>query len=358
MILRKPVHNAARKVSTRNRTGWHDYEDAMPRPRLHAPFSLVCYQEWTTFPFMDRRSADPPASATDAPAVRPSEPHAELALREASVLMAPVARWLMRNGVTYPAFAAQLKAVFLAAAQDELVAGGTHPTHSALSVLSGVHRKDVRALLAEDRPETGVRRAPLASVLYTRWLSEPQYREKDGKPRALTRTGDGPRSFERLARETSSDVHPRTMLDELVRSGLVRVEGDEVVPQEGAFVPSRKLDELTALFSANVADHIAAGVHNLTTKSAKYLEQSVFADGLTEQSVDHLHQVARQAWATAFAAMVGEARQRVEADADADSDIRMRFGVYFYSEPVPGPQSAPAPSGAGGAPRNTRSRRT
>ena len=325
---------------------------------LQAGFSLECYREWTTFPFMDKRSAEPPTAPTDPPAVRPSEQHAELALREASVLMAPVARWLMRNGATYPAFAAQLKAVFLAAAREELESSGANPTHSALSVLSGVHRKDVRALLADDSEEPGMRRAPLASVLYTRWLSEPKYKGRDGKPRVLSRTGDGPRSFETLARETSSDVHPRTMLDELVRSGLVRVEGDEVIPQEGAFVPSRKLDELTALFSANVADHIAAGVHNLTTKSAKYLEQSVFADGLTEHSVDHLHQVARQAWTSAFASMVSEARQRVESDADADSDIRIRFGVYFYSEPVRAPKAAGAPDGAKGAPRDNRSRRT
>jgi hypothetical protein len=44
--------------------------------------------------------------------VRPSEAHAELALREAAVLMAPLARWLLRHGVPYPAFADMLKSVF------------------------------------------------------------------------------------------------------------------------------------------------------------------------------------------------------------------------------------------------------
>ena len=41
--------------------------------------------------------------------VQPSAEHAEIALREARLLMAPVALWLLRNGVSYPAFAETLK---------------------------------------------------------------------------------------------------------------------------------------------------------------------------------------------------------------------------------------------------------
>lgn len=304
---------------------------------------------------MDRKRSDSlphPADTT----VRPSEQHAELALREAAVLMAPVVRWLLRNGVPYPAFATLLKSVFVSVAREELERAEARPTHSALSVLSGVHRKDVRSLEAQGGAPRPLRSVPLASLVFTRWLTQPAYCGADGKPRALARSGAEAGSFETLARETSNDVHPRAMLDELVRSGLVRIEGDEVIPLETAFVPSRKLDELTALFSANASDHIAAAVHNLTVKAPKFLEQSVFADGLTQESVDQLHQCARNAWNAAFATMVSEARQRIEADADTDSDIRIRFGAYFYSEPVaPPPPAAPATTPVA---RKARPRRT
>jgi hypothetical protein len=293
---------------------------------------------------MDREVNVPPVPPERT--VRPSEAHAELALREAAVLMAPLARWLLRHGVPYSAFADMMKGVFVAAARDELESSGAKPTHSALSVLSGVHRKDVRALETGNDPPGATRVVPLSSAVFTRWLTDPTYRGTDGKPRTLLRSGPGV-SFETLARELSNDVHPRTLLDELVRSGLARVEGDDVVPLATSFVPSRKLDELTALFSANVSDHIAAAVNNLTLKAPKFLEQSVFADGLSQASIDHLHRCAREAWNTAFASMVGQARQRVEADADSDADIRMRFGAYFYAEPVAArvkPASARAPS--------------
>ncbi|HJV61432.1 MAG TPA: DUF6502 family protein [Albitalea sp.] len=291
--------------------------------------------------------------------MRPSEQHAELALREAVVLMAPVARWLLRHGVSYPAFAALLKSVFVDVAREELERSGARPTHSALSVLSGVHRKDVRTLESQGSTVRAEHSIPLASQVFTRWLSEVKYRDADGKPRPLSRSGSGKHSFEKLARETSNDVHPRAMLDELVRSGLVHVDGDIVTPLESSFVPSRKLDELTALFSANASDHIAAAVHNLTVKAPKFLEQSVFANGLTQASADHLHQCARDAWNAAFASIVSEARERVEADADADADIRVRFGAYFYSEPAatasPPP---PAAEARATAPRKTRTRRS
>jgi len=305
---------------------------------------------------MDRRRSDsPPPAPVEEPTVRPSEQHAELALREAAALMAPVARWLMRNGVPYTAFATLLKSVFVDVARDELERAGSRATHSALSVLSGVHRKDVRSLELEGASAVTAPTFPLASRVFTRWMTDARYHGADGKPRPLARSGPAePPGFESLVRQSSNDVHPRTVLDELLRSGLVRVEGDEVILQEKSFVPSRKLDELTALFSANASDHLNAAVHNLTVKSPKFLEQSIFANGMTQESIDHLHQCARDAWAVAFTTMVTEARKRVDIDAETDSDMRMRFGVYFYSEAAAAP--APQPGGDTPPPRPKRSR--
>jgi hypothetical protein len=310
---------------------------------------------------MIRKASDTP-SEDGAAATLPSEERAALALREVAVVMAPLARWLMRHGVSYSAFASMLKAVFVDAARAELERTGAHPTQSSLSVLSGVHRKDVRALESrEHAPGTAlqpVRSVPLASQVFTRWLSEPRFCSRDGRPKKLARTG-GRNSFEALARALSQDVHPRTVLDELLRLGLVRLEGDDVVPIGTAFVPNRRHDEMTALFAANAADHIAAAVHNLTADAPRFLEQSVFADGLGAHSVAHLHECARAAWQAAFSSMVAEANCRLDADAQiADGEAhRMRFGVYYYSEPVGAEPAAPKrarPASAAAPPRKRK----
>jgi hypothetical protein len=275
----------------------------------------------------------PKSGGADDPIPVPSTPqHAELALREATVLLAPVVLWLLRQGVSFPALADLLKPLFVEAARAELQRGAAKPTQSALSLLSGVHRKDVRAIA--DAPPAA-RRSPrptLAAQVFTRWLHDPRYRGKDGKPRALPRTGPG-RTFETLSRELSNDVHPRTVLDELLRLGQVALEGDRVVARAGSFVPSPRLDEMTALFSASTADHIAAGVSNLTSRAPPFLEQSIYADGLTAESAELLHAAARQAWAVAFDTVMALARERVDHDQAGDGESRIRFGSYFFSEP-------------------------
>ena len=100
--------------------------------------------------------------------------------------------------------------------------------------------------------------------------------------------------------------------------------------------------------------HIAAAVSNLTTNAPKFLEQSIYADGLTPASIGHLHDAARQAWATAFDSVVTQARERVDADADSEGDLRMRFGVYFFSEPAPAPAVPPAPTRTKPSPQRRR----
>jgi hypothetical protein len=291
-----------------------------------------------------KRSRPEAAAVAPVPRVQPSAANAELALREAAPLMAPLARWLLRHGVSYTGFAEMMKPVFVEAARGELGQGPQRATQSALSMLSGVHRKDVRAI--EQAPHSvrpAPSRPPLASQVFTCWMTDPRYRGTDGKPRTLARSG-ARRSFEGLCRELSNDVHPRTVLDELLRLGLVELAGENVAPLARGFVPAPRLDEMTAIFSANAADHLAAAVSNLTLDVPKFLEQSIYADGLTPESIEHLHRAACAAWADAFEAVVTQARERVDLDRKGDGEQRMRFGVYFYSEPVAGADT-PADTG-------------
>ena len=89
-------------------------------------------------------------------------------------------------------------------------------------------------------------------------------------------------------------MHPRTVMDELLRLGLIQAEGDADAggAQLHAQPAARRADWL---FAANAADHMAAAVHN-HHRRARYLEQSVFADGLRADSVEWLHEMAREAW--------------------------------------------------------------
>jgi hypothetical protein len=150
----------------------------------------------------------------------------------------------------------------------------------------------------------------------------------------LPKSGDAP-SFDVLARQMSSDVHPRTLLAEMQRLGLVRVEGDTVHLESQAFVPQRGFDDMVELFAANASDHLAAAAHNLRGTGDTFLEQSVFASGVSPRSAQSLATLSRRLWRPALQQMARDATQRYQQDQrDGSGTMRMRFGVYYYAEPL------------------------
>ena len=277
-----------------------------------------------------------PTRAALVAAASVNESQSSVALRASLAMMAPVARWLMRNGVQYGTFVSALKQVFVKVAHEELHQSGGKLTDSAVSILSGVHRKDVRALCGRTAVRVSQKPPSPVAQLFARWMGDPHYHGEAGTPRPLPRLGaEG--SFEALARAVSTDVHPRTLLDELLRHGMVRVAGDKVELLTDAFVPAADLAEMAALLAANGADHLAAAVYNLTAHEQRFLEQSVASQGLSQRSAEELGAIARELWAAAFQRMVAESGSRWEADQKAEGTAgeshRIRFGVYFYAEP-------------------------
>ncbi len=275
---------------------------------------------------------------------------AEQALDDVAVMLAPLVRWLLVQGIPLNALVRTLRGVYLSEAHDDLGRRGRRVTDSALSVLTGVHRKEVRAYMEAHHEPTGVlpsapRLAPTpAATLFTQWITDPDYRMLAGEVRRqLPRHGPAP-SFEALAREASRDVHPRTLLEELERLELVEVQPEQVRLLSDRFVPPVHDPAAVRTMAVNVADHIAAAVHNLRadTPAQRQLEQSVYADGLSAESAAQLGEVARALWGVALEGMVREARARLALDAgrgqqptsapSEDRNTRVRFGIYYHLE--------------------------
>ncbi|MBP6406117.1 MAG: DUF6502 family protein [Proteobacteria bacterium] len=250
-------------------------------------------------------------------------------------LLRPVVRLLLRHGVAYPAFAAALKQVFLDAARDELRHTGQKQTDSAVSLLSGVHRRDVRTLGHGAPAEAPPDEEPLslASQVVARWLGDVAYLDDEGSPRELPRYGDAP-SFDALVSEVSRDIRPRAVLAELERLGMAEHVDRRVRLLAPGFVPRQGFAEMVALLRDNTHDHLAAATLNLDGQH-NYLEQSVFVDELTAESAAHLHAAAAKAWRQAFRTVMREAQARFDHDqahaSAAQRVYRARFGSYFYA---------------------------
>jgi hypothetical protein len=263
-------------------------------------------------------------------------------LPEALAMVQPLVTWLIRSGVGYNEFAAALKPVFLAQAKEELARGQGKATDSAISLLSGLHRKDVRAFRESAKATqkqvqadgTAWGKPSPANQVITRWLS------LSDAPECLPFSGPVA-SFEQLAASVSKDFHPRALLDEMLRLGLVWEDEQGVHLLRDAFVPSADLKEARQLMAGSVSDHLQAAVHNLTGPGEhKFLEQSVFADGLSAESVHALNLLANTLWSQVLQQMVAAATPLCNQDAQTAQPHRFRLGLFSYAAPeVPAPNA-------------------
>ncbi len=280
---------------------------------------------------------------------------ADALLEETLAMLAPLVRLLVASGVTYPQFTTALKTSFLRAAHAELESGSKKVTDSAISLLSGIHRKDVRALTSDGLLRAGGldRMQSLPDEIFMRWNNDPNYLDVDGMPKVLPMRGRTPEepSFEQLAQSISRDFHPRSILDELVRLGLAEVQAETVRLRAGSFVPREDFAKTLGYVRTNVADHLAAAAVNLRAVKqgapGPFLEQSIYADELTAESVMELQRLSRRIWESALRRMFALANERARIDeqgSPGSQAMRMRFGTFFYSEaatPLSGPPDLP-----------------
>lgn len=253
--------------------------------------------------------------------------------------MRPIVRLMLRKGITYTYFSDMLKGVFVEVAEREFRLDDKPPTDSRISLLTGVHRKDVRRLrnLPDEAEDTLPASVSLGAHLVSTWSSAAPFCRNDGEPAALPRLAStgGECSFDALVARVSKDIRARVVLDEWLRLGVVRIDDeDRVHLQTNAFVPQKGFDEKAAYFGHNVHDHASAAVHNLTTEGRPFFERSVHYDTLTEAGVGELREAVADEGMRVLQSFNALAAHLETRDSASDAPRqRITIGLYFFSEP-------------------------
>lgn len=253
-------------------------------------------------------------------------------------LLRPLARLLMAFGMDFPAFSNMAKGVFVDVAARDFPDDGSPITDSRVSLLSGVHRREVKRLRAEMmQPQVPPLAVSLGAQIVARWCADSRFLDHQRKPAPLHRLASkgGDISFERLVAGVNKDIRPRAVLDEWLRLGVAHLDAeDRVHLAEAAFIPARGLDEKAFYFGKNLSDHLAAGAHNLLDQQPPFLERCVYYDGLSEQSVEALRDLTRELAVSALQEVNRQALKLQQQDVTAAGvKLRMTFGTYYYAEP-------------------------
>lgn len=273
----------------------------------------------------------------------------EIATPEGTALHAPVARLLrplvrlfVARGITFPALTNLLRELYVNVAEYDFALPGKEQTDSRVSLLTGIHRKEVRRLRGAGAPVSAVPAVvSRTSRIIARWLADPKFTDGQGRPLPLPRSGPGEApSFEALVSGITRDLRPRAVLDEWLDRGLASLdESDRVVLAEAAYVPRGGGEPQLYYFGRNLHDHIAASVANIVGETPRFLERAVHYDGLSEDLARRLETRAREIAMEALNQANREAHAACQTDPGGDH--RWNFGLYIYAEAAP----PPAPPG-------------
>ncbi|MEL6267074.1 MAG: DUF6502 family protein [Pseudomonadota bacterium] len=212
-------------------------------------------------------------------------------------VLRPLVRLMIGRGIGYRALSDALRRDYVRVAARDVPLEGRRLTDSRLSLLTGLERREIKALraeLAEDRPVAT--HGPLPRVL-TRWQTDPAFLDGQGAPRVLARQG-GEAGFDGLVRATGLSLHPRTVLDEALRLSLVTLDGDGVALTARAMVPAADDAAMLGYLGANLGDHAEAAVANLEAagrgETPPFFERAVHYNRLSAAALAELDAMARR----------------------------------------------------------------
>ncbi len=279
-------------------------------------------------------------------------------------LLAPIARLALAQGVTHATLDELMKQALVAAADAAHDNLPPHRRVSRITTATGIHRREVGRLVGLLRQGAAHQAPPRldygshASELFAHWRSQAAYQGADGQPAVLPRQGPAP-SFESLAQAITRDVHPRSLLDELLRLGLAAHDpaSDTVRLVRDGFVPQGDAARMLQVLGRNVGAHLQGAVDNVLHDGVRrpgprHFEQAIFAGGLSEASLAEFRRLVTDHWQATLRALVPALEALIERDAAAaaggDAGVpayqQVRLGLYTHAQPDAAPPAVPSTS--------------
>ncbi len=279
----------------------------------------------------------------------PAVPAEDASLKDAlERLLLPLAQLAVARGVPYAVIDESLRKAFVAVAHAAHPGLPEHRRASRVSAATGLHRREVNRLLeAAAQPASVAPPRSPAAMVFAHWRADKRYRTRGGAPRVLPRNGPAP-SFESLAQEVTRDMHPRALLEELLRLQLAQLdtERDRVSLTEESFVPRGDAARMVAYLGANVGDHLQAAVANVLGPDPVHFEQAIAADGLSAESLEQVRPLLREHWRRLTDELVPTLQRLIDADAalpPSEAGHRVRLGLYsFDTRPAETPEATPS----------------
>lgn len=208
-----------------------------------------------------------------------------------TLMLKPLVRLLIAQGVTHAEFSETAKEVYVESALRDFEAEGK-VNKSRVAILTGLTRKEVKnvidRVLTEESPDKKYSRP---ERVLAGWFNDPVFTGPYGIPLELPYTATGPdeASFVDLVKCYSGDMAPKQMLQELLRSGsVIDVDGRYKAVRRNyvheALSPKliRRLGQIGYRVFSTAAKNI-----DKEAEGSGYFDRQVFSDeGCTQNVID------------------------------------------------------------------------
>jgi len=255
------------------------------------------------------------------------------------VLMGPLVRILLRQGISFAEFSEVAKAVYVEVALKDFKVTGRKATRTRIAVMTGLTRKEVKRVIDEaikERYELKTSFNRLTRVLVG-WHTDPDFTGPYGMPLELQYETAIPSdvTFSELVKRHSGDMSPRSILDELIRvtavqetdAGWYRVLRRDYIPEaQGVHNFER---------AGGVIRNFVNTIDFNMTKSApgkgRFERQAVADDGIRKQDMPQFDQYIRDRCQALLEEIDNWLTKLPKPDPKkGDEMVRTGVGVYHY----------------------------
>lgn len=143
------------------------------------------------------------------------------------LIMRPIARILLRYGISHREFSEVAKTAFVDVASADFGLRGRQTNISRVAVMTGLTRKEVKRVrdeIAGGERSVSVKTTPISDVLH-HWYAQAEFTDGDGAPLTLPFAGEKG-AFTSLVKAYGGDVPAGAMRTEMIRVGVVEQTAD------------------------------------------------------------------------------------------------------------------------------------
>jgi hypothetical protein len=253
-------------------------------------------------------------------------------------LLRPLARILLRHGVSFSTFSDLAKWTYVDVATREFGIEGRKQSTSRVSVITGLSRREVMRVRKLPRPDVtaGTEKHNRAARVIAAWRREGDFHDSSGNPAPLPMEGAGA-TFSELVKRFSGNVPPRAILDELIHVDAVeRRQDGKIGLLARAYIPRKIEAHKLNILGTDVQHLIATIDHNLNPDTTDPIfQRKVAYDNLPDEILPEF----RRRFAKKAQALLESADHWLaQRDRDLTPTVRGNgrnragFGIFFFEK--------------------------